>query len=73
MRVRLIALAVAACAACFFAVPQPPAPAEPQRAAGIDFDALRAQATVAMTALQQSREARVASVAGDEFLNSSLH
>jgi hypothetical protein len=73
MRVRLFALAVAACAVCFFAVPQPPAPAEPQRAEAIDFDTLRAQATGALTALQQSREARVASAADDEFLNSSLH
>jgi len=73
MRVRLFALAAAACAACLFSVPQLSAPAGPQRTEAIDFDALRAQATVAMTALQQSHEARVASVASDEFLNSNLH
>jgi hypothetical protein len=43
-------------------------PAEPQqRAEAIDFDALRAQATAALTSLQQSREARVASVATTAF------
>ncbi|MGB8442950.1 MAG: hypothetical protein WCE32_00885 [Pseudolabrys sp.] len=34
---------------------------------GIDFDALRAQAAAALTSLQQSREARVASVATTAF------
>ena len=67
MRVRLIALAVAACAACFFAVPQPPAPAGPQRAEAIDFDALRAQARAALETLQQSRERRLASAGSGEF------
>jgi hypothetical protein len=46
----------------------PPGAAEPQqRAEAIDFDALRAQATAALTSLQQSREARVASVATTAF------
>jgi hypothetical protein len=68
MRVRLIAVTLAVGSACLFAVAHHPAPAEPQqRAEAIDFDALRAQATAALTSLQQSREARVASVATTAF------
>jgi hypothetical protein len=48
-------------------MPQSPAPAEPQRAEAIDFDALRAQASAALDALQQLREHRVASVEGARF------
>jgi len=48
-------------------MPQSPAPAEPQRAEVIDFDALRAQASAALDALQQLREHRVASVEGARF------
>jgi hypothetical protein len=45
-----------------------PAPAEPQQQAeAIDFDALRAPPQAALTSLQQSREARVASVASTAF------
>jgi hypothetical protein len=51
-----------------FAIPQSPAPAEPQQAAGeIDFGALRAQATDALTALQLSHERRMASATGEDF------
>ncbi len=60
MRVRYL-LVAAACAFCLLALPQPPAPAEPQvSAAQIDFDALRAEAKGALDALQQSREPQVA-------------
>jgi hypothetical protein len=46
-------LVAAACAFCLLALPQPPAPAEPQvSAAQIDFDALRAEAKGALNALQ---------------------
>jgi hypothetical protein len=63
MRFRLIAATVVVTSACQFAVPHQRAPAEPQQQAeAIDFDALRAQATAALTSLQRSREARVASV-----------
>ncbi len=67
MRVRLF-LVAAACAFCLLALPQPPAPAEPQvSAAQIDFDALHAQARGALEALQQSHEPRVASAASAAF------
>ena len=57
MSVRLLALAVAVCGACLFAIQQPPAPAEPQQTAEqIDFGALHAQATAALAALQRSQE-----------------
>jgi hypothetical protein len=46
---------------------QSPAPVEPQRAETIDFDALRAQAAVALETLQQSRERRLASAARTAF------
>jgi hypothetical protein len=67
MRVRFIALTLAISGACLFAVPQPPAPAEPQQAEAIDFDALRAQATAALETLQQSHGRRVASAAFTAF------
>jgi hypothetical protein len=54
--------------ASLFAVARQPAPAElQQQAETIDFDALRAQAQAALTSPQQSREARVASVASTAF------
>jgi hypothetical protein len=67
MRIRLIAVTLAVCAACVFDIPQSPAPAEPQRAEAIDFDVLHAQATAALDALQQSHEHRLASVASTKF------
>jgi len=67
MRVRFIALTVAVCAACLFAVPQSPAPAEPQQAAAIDFDVLHAKAKDALTTLQLSHERRMASAIVEEF------
>jgi hypothetical protein len=68
MRVRLVAGALALLSASVFAVAHQPAPAEPQQQVEvIDFDALRAQAQAALTSLQQSREARVASVASTAF------
>lgn len=69
MRVRYL-LVVAACAFCLLALPQPPAPAEPQvtsAAAQIDFDALRGEAKGALEALQQSHEPRVASATSAAF------
>ena len=67
MRVRFVALTLAVCGACLFAIPQPLAPAEPQQAAAIDFDALRVQATAALETLQHSQEQRVASATSTEF------
>ena len=67
MRIRVIALTFAVCVACVFDVPQSPAPAEPQQAEAIDFEALHEQVAAALNALQQSHEQRVASVAGTEF------
>jgi hypothetical protein len=70
MRVRLVALTLAIAGVCLFAGSQLPAPAQPQQqqqAEAIDFDALRAQAQAALTSLQQSRDARVASVASTAF------
>ena len=68
MRVRLVALTLAIAGVCVFAGSQLPAPAQPQQQAeAIDFDALRAQAQAALTSLQQSRDARVASVASTAF------
>ena len=68
MRVRLVALTLAIAGVCLFAGSQLPAPAQPQqRAEAIDFDALHAQAQAALTSLQQSRDARVASVASTAF------
>jgi len=67
MRLRLVAVTVIACGACLFATPQSPAPADPQQAEAIDFDALHAQAAAALEALQQSQERRLASVATTAF------
>jgi len=68
MRVRLVAITLAVAGVCLVAGPQLPAPAEPQQQTeAIDFDALRAQAQAALTSLQQSREARVASVGSTAF------
>ena len=67
MRVRYL-LVAGACAFCLLALPQPPAPAEPQvSVTQIDFDALRAEARGALDALQQSHEPRVASAASAAF------
>jgi precorrin-4 methylase len=70
MRVRLVALTLAIAGVCLFAGSQLPAPAQQQQqqqAEAIDFDALHAQAQAALTSLQQSRDARVASVASTAF------
>jgi hypothetical protein len=70
MRVRLVALTLAIAGVWLFAGSQLPAPAQPQQqqqAEAIDFDALHAQAQAALTSLQQSRDARVASVASTAF------
>ncbi|HET9176516.1 MAG TPA: hypothetical protein VFN84_09175 [Pseudolabrys sp.] len=67
MRVRLVAVALVLCGACLLTSPRSPAPAEPQPAEAIDFDALRAQAAVALETLQQSRERQLASVARSAF------
>jgi hypothetical protein len=67
MQVRFLLVAIA-CALCLLALPQPPAPAEPQvSAAQIDFDALRAEARGALEALQQSHEPQLASAANAAF------
>jgi hypothetical protein len=67
MQVRFLVVAIA-CALCLLALPQPPAPAEPQvSAAEIDFDALHAEAKGALEALQQRHEPRVASAASAAF------
>jgi hypothetical protein len=56
MRIGFVALVFAVCGACIFAIPQPPAPAEPLIAAPqIDFDALHTQAVAALEKLQQSQ------------------
>jgi len=68
MRVRLVVVTLAIAGVCVFAGSQLPAPAQPQQQAeAIDFDALRAQAQAALTSLQESRDARVASVASTAF------
>ena len=68
MPVRLIVMTVAVASACLI---RRCALAGAGRGAaggrGIDFDALRTQAAAALTSLQQSREARVASVATTAF------
>jgi hypothetical protein len=67
MRVRYL-LVAAACALCLLALPQPPAPAEPQvSVTQIDFEALRSEARGALEALQQSHEPRVASATSAAF------
>jgi hypothetical protein len=67
MRVRLVGVALVLCGAFLFTIAQSPPPAETQRAETIDFDALRAQAAVALETLQRSRERQLASVAGSAF------
>jgi hypothetical protein len=60
MRVRYF-LVAAACALCLLALPQPPAPAEPQvSVTQIDFDALRAEARGALEALQHPSQRQAA-------------
>jgi hypothetical protein len=63
----LLPVLLLACGACLIATPKSPAPAELQQAETIDFDALRAQAAVALETLQQSRERQLASVARAAF------
>ena len=67
MRVHLVALSLAACGVCLFAVPQSLAPAEPQQVEAIDFDTLRVQARAALETLQQSQEHSLASAASTAF------
>jgi hypothetical protein len=67
MRLHLVALSLTVCGACLFAVPQAPAPADPQQVEAIDFDALRAQARAALETLQQSQEHRLTSAASTAF------
>ena len=67
MRVRFF-LVAAACALCLLALPQPPAPAEPQvSVVQIDFEALHAEAKGALETLRQSHEPRLASAASAAF------
>jgi hypothetical protein len=68
MSVRILTAAAAAimCMGLFAMAPRPSAyvtPSDEMAAAEIDFDALRAEATAALQALQQSRERRLASAA----------
>ncbi len=67
MRVYVVALTLAVCGACLFAVLKSPAPAEPQQTEAIDFNALHSQAIDAMTALQLVHERRVASAVAKKF------
>ena len=68
MRVPFIGLTAVVCGALLLAIPQPTMSVEPQEtAAQIDFDALRAQATAALDALQQSQERRLASAESATF------
>ncbi|MGB8894226.1 MAG: hypothetical protein WCD13_07935 [Pseudolabrys sp.] len=67
MRIHLVALSLAVGGAHLFTVPQSPAPAEPQQAEAIDFNALRAQARAALETLQQSQEHRLAAAASTAF------
>jgi hypothetical protein len=68
MRARFIALAIAVCGIFVLAIPQPTVSVEPQEtAAQIDFDALHAQATAALAALQQSGQIQAALQAAVEF------
>jgi hypothetical protein len=68
VRARFVVLAIALCGAFLLVIPQPTAPVEPREtAAQIDFDALHAQATDALTTLQLSHERRIAGVVVEEF------
>lgn len=61
MRMRLLSIALVACGAYLFAVPEAPAPAErPDAAVQTDFDALHEQANTALDKLRQSGERRMA-------------
>jgi hypothetical protein len=66
MRLRQVAIVIALCGSCLLAIPQESGPHKSQQAVEIDFNTLRAQATAALAALQQS-EHRVASVASRAF------
>jgi hypothetical protein len=68
MRMRLFSIALVACGAYLFAVPELPAPAErPDAAVQTDFDALHEQANIALQNLRQSRERRMASASTVAF------
>jgi hypothetical protein len=67
MRIRVVALTLAVCGVCVISVPESPAPAEPQQAEAIDFNALHSRAMDAMTALQLAHERRMASAVAQEF------
>ena len=61
MCLRFLVVAAVVCTGFLLTIPQTPAPAGAQQtAAQIDFDDLRAQASAALEALQQSHERRVA-------------
>ena len=65
MRILVAAAAVITCVGLFAMAPRPSAFVPPlpdeMAAAEIDFDALRAEATTALEALQQSQDRRLAS------------
>ncbi len=70
VRILVAVAAVTMCVGLFAMAPRPsafvPPPAE-MAAAEIDFEALRAEATAALQALQQSREQRLASMDAAAF------
>ena len=72
MSVRILAAAaiLTFCATLFVAMPRPSTSAEVSHetaTVAIDFDALRAEAAAALQALEQSREARLASMDAAAF------
>ncbi|HZP68718.1 MAG TPA: hypothetical protein VFB29_02130 [Pseudolabrys sp.] len=70
VRILTAAGAVIMCVGLFAMAPRPSAstlPSNEMAAAEIDFDALRAEATAALQALEQSRERRVASTTATAF------
>jgi hypothetical protein len=68
MGMRLFSIALVACGAYLFAVPELPVPAErPDAAVQTDFDALHAQANLALENLRQSGERRMASATAAAF------
>jgi len=70
MRILVAVAAVTMCVGLFAATPRPSAFVPPPTeiaAAEIDFDALRAEATAALRALQQSHDRRLASATTAAF------
>lgn len=70
MRIFVAAAASIMCVGLFAMAPRPSAfvpPAAEMAAAEIDFDALRAEATAALEALQRSHDRRLASAAPASF------